>query len=264
MPVMGGDVRAQLMEIYERLYDHFGPRHWWPADTPFEVIVGAILTQNVSWRSAAAAIANIKEAGLLSPEGLLSCSQEELAALVRPARYHNQKAKKLQSFCRVVVEEFGGELEDFLALEMKELRKRLLAVYGIGPETADAIILYAAEKPIFVIDAYTGRIFSRLGFFSEKAGYEEMQRFFMTHLPPDVRLYNEYHALIDALGHYTCCKSQPRCGECPLEYRCKACQAKQVLERKQIEERERNAAGKGRSGFGKNTGVQESRSARDP
>lgn len=264
MPVMGGDVRAQLMEIYERLYDHFGPRHWWPADTPFEVIVGAILTQNVSWRSAAAAIANIKEAGLLSPEGLLSCSQEELAALVRPARYHNQKAKKLQSFCRVVVEEFGGELEAFLALEMKELRKRLLAVYGIGPETADAIILYAAEKPIFVIDAYTGRIFSRLGFFSEKAGYEEMQRFFMTHLPPDVRLYNEYHALIDALGHHTCCKSQPRCGECPLEYRCKACQAKQVLERKQIEERERNAAGKGRSGFGKNTGVQESRSARDP
>lgn len=264
MPVMGGDVRAQLMEIYERLYDHFGPRHWWPADTPFEVIVGAILTQNVSWRSAAAAIANIKEAGLLSPEGLLSCPQEELAALVRPARYHNQKAKKLQSFCRVVVEEFGGELEAFLALEMKELRKRLLAVYGIGPETADAIILYAAEKPIFVIDAYTGRIFSRLGFFSEKAGYEEMQRFFMTHLPPDVRLYNEYHALIDALGHHTCCKSQPRCGECPLEYRCKACQAKQVLERKQIEERERNAAGKGRSGFGKNAGVQESRSARDP
>lgn len=218
----------QLMEIYNRLFNHFGPRYWWPADTPFEMIVGAILTQNVSWRSAAAAIDNIKDAGLLSLEGLLSCSREELAALVRPARYHNQKAGKLQSFCRMVMEEFGGDLEAFLGQEMDDLRQRLLAINGIGPETADAIILYAAEKPIFVIDAYTGRIFSRLGFFPEKAKYEEMQRFFMAHLPSDVPLYNEYHALIDALGHHTCLKGKPRCGECPLEYRCSAFKAKHV------------------------------------
>lgn len=211
----------QLMEIYNRLYNHFGPRYWWPADTPFEVIIGAILTQNVSWQSAAAAVANLKEAGLLSPEGLLSCPRQELAALVRPARYHNQKAKKLQSFCKVVVEEYGGNLDALLALELERLRHCLLEIYGIGPETADAIILYAAEKPIFVIDAYTHRIFSRLGYFPEKIKYQEMQHFFMTHLSPDVKLYNEYHAQIDALGHHICLKSKPRCVECPLADLCK-------------------------------------------
>lgn len=214
----------QLLEIYNRLYSYFGPRHWWPADTPFEVIVGAILTQNVSWRSAAAAVANIKERGLLSLEGLLSCPRQDLAALVRPARYHNQKAKKLQSFCQVVVEEYGGDLEALLALELARLRPRLLEIYGIGPETADAIILYAAEKPIFVIDAYTHRIFFRLGYFPEKISYQEMQRFFMTSLSPDAKLYNEYHAQIDALGHQLCLKRNPCCVECPLADLCKALQ----------------------------------------
>lgn len=214
-------VREQLMEIYHRLYRHFGPRHWWPAETPFEVIVGAILTQNVSWRSAAAAIKNLKEADLLSLPGILSCEEAELAALVRPARYHFQKAKKLQAFCQVVQEEYRGDLEAFLSQELEPLRRRLLRIYGIGPETADAIILYAAGKPIFVIDAYTHRIFNRLGFFPEKISYREMQRFFMEHLPPEVPLYNEYHAQIDALGHHLCLKRSPRCSPCPLSDLCR-------------------------------------------
>ncbi len=215
----------QLMEIYKKLFEHFGPRHWWPADSPFEMIMGAILTQNVSWSSAATAIESLKNEGILSIEGILSCDPENLASLIRPARYHNQKAKKLQSFCQVAAEEFGGDLDAFLSLEMGTLRERLLGIFGIGPETADCIILYAAEKPIFVIDAYTKRIFSRLGFCPEKISYEDLQQFFMSNLPQDVDLYNEYHAQIDALGHHTCLKSKPHCGECPAAYRCTARQA---------------------------------------
>lgn len=204
------------MDIFYRLYHHFGPRHWWPADTPFEVIVGAILTQNVTWKSAAAAIENLKAAGVLSPTALLSLPEEELADLVRPARYYIQKARKLHAFCRVLAEEFGGDLDALLALDLQTLRRRLLGIWGIGPETADAIILYAAEKPIFVVDAYTHRLFHRLGIFGPRMSYSAMQRFFMQHLPPDVPLYNEYHALIDAMGQTTCLKKMPRCTQCPL------------------------------------------------
>lgn len=212
----------QLMKIYNKLFEHFGPCYWWPADSPFEMIIGAILTQNVSWSSAASAIENLKKEGILSIEGILSCEPVKLAPLVRPARYHNQKAKKLQSFCRVIAEEFGGDLDVFLSQEMGVLRERLLDIYGIGPETADCVILYAAEKPIFVVDAYTRRIFSRLGYFPEKISYEEMQCFFMSNLPREVDLYNEYHAQIDALGHHTCLKSKPRCDECPVACHCPA------------------------------------------
>ncbi|MGB9793328.1 MAG: endonuclease III domain-containing protein [Thermacetogeniaceae bacterium] len=214
------EVASRLMEIYERLLAHFGHRRWWPADTPFEVIVGAILTQNVSWRSASAAIENLKGAGLLSLEGLLRLGEEELAGLLRPARYHFQKAKKLKAFCKVIAEEYGGDLGAFLSQDVPALRGRLLKIYGIGPETADAIILYAAEKPVFVVDAYTHRIFHRLGYFGERAKYREMQEFFMKHLPPNVSLYNDYHAQIDALGHNICLKTKPRCPECPLADLC--------------------------------------------
>jgi endonuclease-3 related protein len=215
-------VHDKLMDIYSKLYEHFGPRHWWPADCSFEMIIGAILTQNVSWRSVTKAIENLKQEGLLSLEGILSCDPSDLAALVHPTRYHNQKAKKLQAFCSVVVEEFGGKLDAFLTQEMGTLREQLLDIYGIGPETADSIILYAAQKPIFVVDAYTRRIFSRLGIFPEKISYQEMQHFFMSHLPRDVELYNEYHAQIDALGNQTCLKTKPRCGECPVVCYCTA------------------------------------------
>lgn len=212
------------MEIYQKLFEYFGPQHWWPAETSFEMIIGAILTQNVSWGSAAAAIENLKEAGILSISGILSCREEELAALVRPARYHFQKAKRLQAFCKEVEKGWGGDLAAFLSQEWRSLRRRLLSMYGIGPETADAIILYAAEQPVFVIDAYTHRIFRRLGFFPEKISYEKMQRFFMEQLPPEVPLYNEYHAQIDALGHHLCHKQHPRCGACPLSGLCPTAQ----------------------------------------
>jgi endonuclease-3 related protein len=212
----------KLMDIYNKLYEHFGPRHWWPADSSFEMIIGAILTQNVSWRSVITAIENLKQEGILSLEGILSCDCSDLAALVRPARYHNQKAKKLKAFCSVIVEEFGGNLDTFLTQEMGTLREQLLEIYGIGPETADCIILYAAQQPIFVVDAYTRRIFSRLGIFPEKISYQEMQHFFMFHLPKDVELYNEYHAQIDALGNQICLKTKPRCGECPVVCNCSA------------------------------------------
>jgi len=226
--MIGDLMQDQLIEIYNELCAHFGPRYWWPADSSFEMIIGAVLTQNVSWSSAAAAIENLKKERILSVEGILSCDPVNLAALVRPARYHNQKAKKLQSFCRVLSGEFSGDLDLFLSQETVELRERLLNIYGIGPETADCIILYAAEKPIFVVDAYTRRIFSRLGFFPETSSYQEMQRFFMENLPLDVNLYNEYHAQIDALGHHTCLKSKPRCKECPLAGYCPGMQARET------------------------------------
>jgi endonuclease-3 related protein len=220
------DIRQALMNIYERLYGHFGPRHWWPADGPFEMIVGAILTQNVTWRSVTMAIDSLKAAGLLSLDGLLAVREEELSPLLRPTRYHIQKARKLQAFCRVVAAEHGGDLDAFLSQEAMDLRHRLLQIYGIGPETADAIVLYAAGKPIFVIDAYTHRIFHRLGYFPERISYREMQSFFMDTLPPEASLYNEYHALIDALGHHTC-TARPRCDACPLAGLCRIQQARQ-------------------------------------
>ncbi|MEW6573814.1 MAG: endonuclease III domain-containing protein [Bacillota bacterium] len=220
------DMRDHLLDIYLGLLGHFGPRHWWPADTPFEMITGAILTQNVSWKGAAQAIGNLKERGWLEPGGILRAPEQELAEILRPARYHFQKAQKLKEFCRVLTDEYGGDLTAFLSQETGSLRERLLGIRGIGPETADCIILYAAGKPVFVIDAYTHRIFNRLGYFGERAKYEEMQAFFMRHLPHDAGLFNEYHAQLDALGHHICLKRAPRCGLCPVLSFCKAATAK--------------------------------------
>jgi endonuclease-3 related protein len=216
-------MQQALMDVYDRLYGHFGPRHWWPADNSFEMIVGAILTQNVTWRSVTSAIANLKAASLLSLEGLLAVREEELSPLLRSTRYHIQKARKLQAFCQVVATEHGGDLDAFLSQDAVSLRRRLLNIYGIGPETADAILLYAAGKPVFVIDAYTNRIFHRLGYFPERISYREMQSFFMEHLPADVSLYNEYHAQIDALGHHIC-TARPHCDACPLAGNCRVLQ----------------------------------------
>lgn len=205
-----------LMEVYTRLYNHFGPRHWWPAETPFEVVVGAILTQSVAWRNVEKAIVNLKEAGLLSVEGLHQAEVEEIASLIVPTRYYRAKAKKLKAFINFLVEKYGGSLERLFAVPLDKLRPELLGLNGIGPETADSILLYAGEYPIFVIDAYTHRIFQRLGVFEPKVSYAEMQRFFMYHLPTDVKLFNEYHALIDALGNRLCRARKPTCQECPL------------------------------------------------
>jgi endonuclease-3 related protein len=185
------------------------------------MIVGAILTQNVTWHSVTVAIGNLKAAHLLSLEGLLGIREEELSPLLHPTRYHIQKARKLRAFCQVVAAEYGGDLNAMLSLDAVDLRRRLLSIYGIGPETADAIILYAAQQPIFVIDAYTRRIFHRLGYFPERISYRDMQSFFMGHLSPDARLYNEYHAQIDALGHQICL-TRPHCAACPLAGLCRA------------------------------------------
>lgn len=210
----------KLMDIYDRMYKHFGPRHWWPADTPFEVVVGAILTQSVAWRNVEQAIKNLKQAGLLDLVAIAHAELDELARLIRPTRYYNMKARKLQAFCRHVMENYDGSLERFFAMDLWPLREELLGIYGIGEETADSILLYAAEKPIFVVDAYTRRIFSRLGMVDADIKYGQLQRFFMDHIPPDVMLYNEYHAQIDAVGNHYCAASKPACEECPLRPLC--------------------------------------------
>lgn len=223
-------LRDSLLEVYQRLYDHFGPRRWWPADTAFEMIIGAILTQNVSWKGAVRAIDNLKAEGWLDAGAIVAAPQEKLAEVLRPARYHFQKAQKLKDFCRVLLDEHNGDLKEFLSQETGFLRGRLLAIRGIGPETADCIILYAAEKPIFVVDAYTHRIFNRLGYFPERIKYGAMQEFFMQHLPHDVRLFNEYHAQIDALGHRICLKKAPHCAECPISRYCREAAANEAEE----------------------------------
>jgi endonuclease-3 related protein len=208
-------MRDTLLEIYRRLDAHFGPRGWWPAETPFEVCVGAILTQNVAWKNVLKAIASLKEEGLLSLEAIYRASPEKIAGLVRPTRYYNQKTKKLKNFCSLVVDRHGADLNRLFALPVADLRRELLGVKGIGKETADSIILYAAHKPVFVVDAYTSRIFGRLGIIPAQWDYDRIQEFFTRNLPPDVGLFNQYHALIDGAGHYYC-SGTPRCGQCPL------------------------------------------------
>lgn len=209
------------MELYRRMLDHFGPRGWWPARTPFEVAVGAILVQSVSWSNAEAAIESLREAGCLEPGKLYRMDEAELAELIRPSLYYRQKARKLKAFVRLLVERFGGDMARMLAGETASVRRMLLGIHGIGPETADCILLYAGDHPIFVVDAYTRRIFARLGVWEDDITYEAMQEYFQRRLPPDVPLYNEYHALIDGVGSRYCKRTKPRCGECPLLSYCR-------------------------------------------
>ena len=209
------NARRRLMSIYGALLAHFGPRHWWPAETPFEVCVGAILTQNTAWANVRKAIGNLKAAGALSIEGIHALDVAKLAALVRPSGYYNQKADRLARFVDVLVREAGGSLDRFFDRDADALRARLLAMNGIGEETADSILLYAAGRPRFVVDAYTKRVFSRKAMVPEKAGYAEVQAFFERSLPSDATLYNEYHAQVVALGH-TFCRPTPRCDGCPV------------------------------------------------
>lgn len=213
-------MEERLRDIYARLYAHFGPQHWWPGNGAFEVIVGAILAQNTAWTNVEKALANLKRAGLLRPARLQRARVQTVARLVRPSGYFNLKAKKLKAFARFLFDAHRGELSHLFALDTATLRKELLASYGIGPETADSIILYAAQQPIFVIDAYTRRIAARLGLSRDDASYEELQHLFMAHLPCDVRLFNEYHALLVALGKNICKKRAPRCQACPLQKIC--------------------------------------------
>jgi len=209
------------MAVYDLMYAKNGPRHWWPADSKFEVVIGAILTQFVSWKNVTTAINSLKAEGLLSVEGICEVDMGKLEELIRSTRFYKQKARKLKTFCMYLKENYGGSLDRFFDKDVYELRRELLSLYGIGEETADCIILYAAEKPIFVVDAYTRRIFSRLGFFNENVSYREMQEFFMNNLEQDVRLFNEYHAQIDGIGNHYCSGKKPACEECPLNQICK-------------------------------------------
>jgi len=205
-----------LEELYTRLYDHFGPRNWWPAETPFEVLVGAILTQNTNWQNVERAILRLKEAGVLSLAGLSALAKERLAELIRPAGYYNIKAERLRNFFALLNDEWDGDLKAFLAQSRDELRRQLLSVKGIGPETADSMILYAANLPVFVVDAYTARVLVRHRIMEGPLEYAEIQALFMDNLAEDACLYNEYHALIVALGKEYCKKSKPLCKDCPL------------------------------------------------
>jgi len=210
------------MGIYELMFDHFGPRNWWPAETNLEMIAGALLTQFVSWKNVEAAIKNLKDEGLLDISALCEVDTARLEELVKPARFFRQKAKKLKAFSMHVKTNYGGDLQKLLDKDMYELRDELLSLYGIGEETADSIVLYAAEKPIFVVDAYTRRIFSRLGFFEGDVSYGKMQQFFMDNLEHDVKLFNEYHAQIVGVGNNYCSNKKPKCAYCPLAGKCKS------------------------------------------
>jgi len=204
-----------LTEIYDKMFKHFGPQHWWPGETPFEVMVGAILTQNTNWGNVEKAISNLKGKGVLSPKALEALPPSKLAELIRPAGYFNVKAKRLKNFIHFLVEEYGGSVEKLSDEDLPKLREKLLEVSGIGPETADSILLYAALKKIFVIDQYTYRVLSRHHLIGEEASYDEMQELMTHHLPDDLALYNEYHALLVMVGKHFC-KKTPLCEKCPL------------------------------------------------
>lgn len=211
----------QLMAVYDHLYDTYGPRYWWPGETPFEIAVGAILTQSVSWSNVEKAIGALKAAGALSPEAIASMDSSALASHIRPTLYFNMKAKKLKAFCRHLLDRYDGDIKALRDRPMEALREELLSLYGIGPETADSILLYAVEKPSFVVDAYTRRIFSRMGLVPPDIGYDELRAVFMDRLPEDRSLYNEYHALIVTLGKECCTARSPRCDDCPLGRDCR-------------------------------------------
>jgi len=206
-----------LQDVYDRLLAAFGPQHWWPGETPLEVLVGAVLVQNTNWRNVEKAIANLRDADLLDPHALHAVPVEELEELIRPAGYYRIKAKRLRHLIDFVVERFDGSLERMFQTPLFELRPALLAVHGIGPETADSILLYAGQLPTFVVDTYTHRVAARHGWIEFDVDYESLQELFAAHLPQDVTLFNEYHALLVRIGKDFCRKAQPQCQQCPLQ-----------------------------------------------
>ena len=209
-------LKYKLMAIYHALHQSFGPRNWWPGDSDFEVIVGAILTQNTSWKNVEKAIRKLKDENLLTPAALYQVDISFLADTIKSSGFYQLKAKRLKNFIEFMFRDYRGEMEVLSSEESGVLRKKLLKVNGIGPETADSILLYALGKPIFVVDAYTRRIFSRHDLINESYGYSEIQQLFMDNLPHDMQLYNEYHALIVCLGN-SICKKKPLCDRCPLK-----------------------------------------------
>ncbi|OPY25977.1 MAG: G/T mismatches repair enzyme [Methanocella sp. PtaU1.Bin125] len=212
--------KKELLEIYGALLACFGHRGWWPgAESPFEVVIGALLAQNVAWANAKQAVDNLKAAGLMSPEKLYAAHAEEIAPLIRPSRFYNMKTIKIKDFMRFFNDEYDLDMGGMAREEPGVLRKKLLGVKGLGKETADTILCYACDMPVFVVDAYTKRIFARYGIISPGAEYDEIQAVFMSNLPEDVVLYNDFHAQIVHLGNAVC-KTDPVCDRCPL---CRTC-----------------------------------------
>lgn len=208
--------RSLLYAMYDAMLEALGPSHWWPGETPFEVAVGAILTQNTNWGNASRAIANLRAAGLLAPAALAALPDQRLAELIRPAGYYRLKATRLRNFLRFLRDEAGLSMASLAGKGLATLRPKLLEVKGVGPETADSILLYALGQPTFVVDAYTRRILSRHGMIPEDAGYDEMRDLYMGALDADVSLFNEYHALLVRVGKDFCRPKAPRCASCPL------------------------------------------------
>jgi len=205
-----------FLNVYDRLFAHYGPQHWWPADSPFEILVGAVLTQNTNWANVTLAIANLKGAGCLDFTAMQSMPPESLAEYIRPSGYYNIKAVRLKNLLQMIEDEYEGELQFLCDDSLDGARENLLRVKGVGPETADSILLYVAEKPTFVIDTYTHRVFSRHEIVLEDNDYYGLQQEFLDSLPEDIALFNEFHALIVAVAKEFCKKGKPRCKECPL------------------------------------------------
>ena len=210
-----------LLNIYHQLMARYGPQNWWPAQEPFEVIVGAILTQSAAWGNVEKAMANLKSAEALSPAALRRLPSSELARIIHPCGYYNAKTLKLKSFAYWLGNHYADSLNQLFAADIYCLRQQLLSVHGIGQETADSIILYAANKPIFVIDAYTRRIINRIGLAPNNNSYIAYQSLFMDNLPTDTQLFNEYHGLLVCLAKNTC-RSRPLCQQCCLNDICRS------------------------------------------
>lgn len=203
-------------DVYQLLLEHYGPQDWWPGDTAIEIIIGAVLTQNTNWSNVTKAIDKLKENGYLTYETLYALPVDDLARCIRPSGYYNVKAKRLHNLFEMIENVYQGDVGNLLADETLRARENLLGVKGIGPETADSILLYGGDHPLFVVDAYTHRIFSRHGLVPEECDYHQLQEEFMGRLPEDVQLFNEYHALIVMVGKDFCKKTTPRCELCPL------------------------------------------------
>ena len=214
MKKSGRDVRKKLLLLYDRLYKAFGPQHWWPAKTDFEIIVGAILTQNTAWPNVEKAIGNLAGEGLLTPRSLKSVNRKRLARLIRPSGYYNIKADRLKNFINFLFKRYNGSLKKMFSQDAYVLRDELLSVKGLGKETADSILLYAGKKPVFVIDSYTKRILSRHDIIAGDSDYDSIQRLFIDNLPLNRQLFAEYHALLVKLAKEVC-KKKPKCGICP-------------------------------------------------
>lgn len=215
----------QLYSVYRRLLHQHGAQNWWPGDTPFEIMVGAVLTQNTAWSNVEMAILNLRQAGALEPEVINRMPGRRLATLLKPSGYFNIKARRLQNFCRWYLDQ--GAWDALREWPTPDLRQGLLSVNGVGPETADDILLYAFERPVFVIDAYTRRLFGRLALLDVERSYDDARGFFEAALDSDVALFNEYHALIVVHGK-DICRPRPRCGDCRLQSGCPTATAHQT------------------------------------